>query len=152
MRSLAAGSRSHRFAGAFAFNGPGGATGVILAALESHLRGPVAYLMSDFPVRPTRYPKLAKLVLMAALSREAQLLMEQHSNRRIRSIATTAFTNRPVSMKYRPLFRVLTRKETPAEAFDYAVTYGAPLGEWTLEEALKRWRTRWGDDELAVAA
>ncbi|WP_433353410.1 hypothetical protein ACQPYV_23060 [Micromonospora saelicesensis] len=36
-----------------------------------------AYLMSDFPVSWTRYRRLAKLIVMAAASREAQLLLQR---------------------------------------------------------------------------
>lgn len=109
--------------------------------LSGGLIGPLAYMMSDFPVRPTRYARLAKLVLMAALSREGQILIERSTGRRARSLVTTAFSNRPVSMKYRGLFRLLSRKEIDGE-WAYQLNYGARLGEWTLGEALAQWRDR----------
>lgn len=124
---------------------------IIHRALEltGGLPGPLAYLLSDFPVRPTRYGKLAKLVLMAALSREGQILIERATGRRARSLITTAFTNRPVSMKYRGLFKLVTRKELADGEWTYQLNYGAPLGEWTLEEALARWRDR--EEQRAAA-
>lgn len=94
-----------------------------------------AYLMSDFAVRPTRYKRLSKLVLIAALSREVQVLVEQVMNRRVRTISTTAFTDKPVSMKYRGLFQLHSRKEG-------RVNYVADAGRWTLQEGLALWLTR----------
>jgi len=57
------------------------------------------YLMADFANRPTIYKRLAKLVLAAAVSKEAQIIVEQKMAKRIKAIGTTVFTNRPVSMK-----------------------------------------------------
>ena len=59
------------------------------------------YLMSDFAVASSDYPKLSKLVVMAACSKEMQHLMQNAMSRPVRKIATTAFTQNPVSMKYR---------------------------------------------------
>jgi hypothetical protein len=99
---------------------------------------PYAYLISDFPVGDGRIPRLSALVLRAALSREAQLLAERVMHRRVRGLVTTAFTNKPVSMKYRGLFRLLSRKEEPPGK--YMLNYGARMGEWTLQEALEKWK------------
>lgn len=104
-----------------------------------------AYLLSDFAVGPTDYPRLSKLVLMAALSREAQMLMERTLSRRVRTITTTAFSDRPASMKYRGLFRMVKRTETPGAARMYQLQYEAQAGQWTLAEALKTWRAKWGE-------
>ncbi|TYR51653.1 hypothetical protein FY004_30985 [Streptomyces parvus] len=60
---------------------------------------PTVYMLSDFPVSTSRYAKLSKLIVMAAISREAQLLTWRYGHRRYQSLATAAFTKRPVSMK-----------------------------------------------------
>lgn len=107
------------------------------------------YLLSDFAVAPTDYPKLSKLVLYAALSREGQMLAERLANRRVRQIVTTAFSNHPVSMKYRGLFRLASRKENPhsdAQAeHRYHLNYVAPAGQWTLKDGFDEWRRRHAD-------
>lgn len=103
------------------------------------------YVMSDFPIAPTRYKRLAKLVLMAALSREAQALFERYMSRRFRTVVTTAFTDRPVSMKYRGLFKLTGRKETPHSPHRYQLQYEAPAGQWSLSDALARWKEKHGD-------
>jgi len=114
------------------------------------------YMLSDFPVRPTDYKNLAKLVLFAALSKESQLLAERAANHRIREVLTTAFAEKPVSMKYRGLFELVSRKENkdagkegdPADArrFSqrYMLNYMAPIGRWTLNEGLQEWKKRHG--------
>jgi len=67
------------------------------------------YLLSDFPVAPTSYGRLSKLVLYAALSTEAQFLAQRAMNTRLTRLNTTAFTQRRVSMKHRGLLRLNSR-------------------------------------------
>ena len=105
------------------------------------------YLLSDFAVAPTDYPRLSKLVLMAALSRESQILAERMTRHRVRRIMTTAFTQNPVSMKYRGLFEMVSRKENKdwnedaddSSKMRYALNYIADVGRWTLKEGLDLW-------------
>lgn len=108
------------------------------------LPGPYVYLLSDFAVTGTDYPRLAKLVVTAALSDEAKLEAERMTGRRARSLTTSAFTDRPVSMKYRGLLDLLSRKETERPEFKYQLYYGARLGQWSLEEGYAQWRTSHG--------
>jgi hypothetical protein len=114
------------------------------------------YLMSDFPVAPTDYPRLSKLVLYAALSHESKLLAERITRHRVRTIYTTAFSNKPVSMKYRNLFHIVNRKENPAWTPDatgpgahyeqrYLINYKAPMGQWSLAEGLAEWKAKYGE-------
>ena len=124
---------------------------------EKHLSTPAIYLMSDFPVEPVDYDKLAKLVIVAALSKESKLLMERLTRRRVKSIITTAFSKNPVSMKYRGLFKLLKRKENKileetdwAKEVDndyyrrpFALEYGAEAGQWTLAEGLEIWKKKY---------
>jgi len=120
--------------------------GPIKTVGSAALPEPYLYLMSDFPIRPTKYRNLAKLVLFSALSKEAKALAERIENRRMRGLLTTAFSMRPVSMKYRGLFEIITRKELPAaHQFRYQLNYGAPLGQWSLAEGLALWRKQYGE-------
>lgn len=102
------------------------------------------YLLSDFPVAPTNYKNLAKLVLVAAMSTEARLLMERSMSRRLRHVSTTAFTDRPASMKYRGLLKLDARKDATDGVHRYMINYSADLGRWTLAEGFQMWRDRWG--------
>lgn len=100
------------------------------------------YMLTDFAVAPTDYSRLAKLVLYAARSREAQLIAERMARRRMRFVFTTAFSHNPVSMKYRGLFDLVSRKETPEGDHPYMLNYSAPLGTWTLTEAYAEWHKK----------
>ncbi|USK72667.1 putative antirestriction adenine methyltransferase [Peribacillus asahii] len=90
------------------------------------------YVMSDFVIRPVKYKRLSKLVLACVLSKEVKLLLEQALNGRVKALSTTAFTDKPISMKYRGLFEVHSRKEG-------RVNYTAPAGKWTLQEGYQWW-------------
>ena len=91
------------------------------------------YKMSDFAVVPTVYDRLAKLVIMAVLSTEMQTILQVAFGRRIRTIGTTAFTQNPVSMKYRGIFNLHDRK--PGR-----LNYVGQAGRWSLQEALALWQ------------
>jgi hypothetical protein len=102
------------------------------------------YLLSDFPVAPTSYGRLAKLVLYAALSTEAQFLAQRTMNTRLTRLNTTAFTQRPASMKYRGLLRLNSRKDSTDPAYRYQLDYGSELGHWSLAEGFAEWRSKHG--------
>ena len=112
-----------RVVGAFSFSlpRPGGIDGI------------EAYLMSDFAVRPTPYRRLSKLVLACVVSTELRTELEQWLCRRVATIGTTAFTDKPVSMKYRGLFKVHSRGEG-------RVNYIGPAGRWSLSEGAEWWQ------------
>lgn len=129
-----------------------------VAQWDKHIETPTVYLLSDFPVEPTDYKHLAKLVLYAALSKESKRIAERITKRRAASLVTTAFSKNPESMKYRGLFKVLNRKHNdslqkadwakdidPANAYylqPYEINYGAPMGQWTLKEGLALWKKK----------
>lgn len=129
-----------------------------LSNWDKHIETPTMYLLSDFPVEPVDYKHLAKLVLYAALSKESKQIAERITRRRVASLVTTAFSKNPESMKYRGLFKVLNRKKNdslekadwakdidPANAYylqPYEINYGAPMGQWTLEEGLAIWKKK----------
>lgn len=96
-----------------------------------------AYMMTDFAIRPTPYPRLSKLVLAMVLTTELRDILEQSLKARIHTIGTTAFTERQASMKYRGLFDLHSRK-------DGRLNYIAQAGQWTAEEAFDWWQTKHG--------
>jgi len=140
--------------GVYAFN-----ASPTLANWGKHIETPTMYLLSDFPVAPSKYKRLAKLVLFAALSKESKLLAERIANKRVRSLVTTAFSKNPVSMKYRGLFKLLNKKELPGVEEGetdmskiyynrgWQLNYGAPLGQWTLQEGLNLWKKKHSQTE-----
>lgn len=133
-----------------------------LSNWSKHIETPTIYLLSDFPITPSKYKRLAKLVLYAALSKESKLLAERLTNRRCRSLVTTAFSKNPVSMKYRGLFKLLNKKRLPGVDENetdmskryynegYQLNYGAPMGQWTLQEGLEIWKKKHSQTEGKV--
>ncbi|MFF7586722.1 hypothetical protein ACFZCK_04415 [Kitasatospora purpeofusca] len=102
------------------------------------------YLLSDFAVAPTDYPRLSKLIVLAATSAEAQLLCQRAFSRRVRAVSTTAFSNNPVSMKYRGLLRLTKRSPATDDAWKFQLQYQGAMGEHDLATAYSTWTTRWG--------
>lgn len=103
------------------------------------------YLLSDFAVAPTNYPRLSKLIVLAATSAEAQLLCQRAFSRRVRAVSTTAFSNNPVSMKYRGLLRLTKRAPATDDAWKFQLQYQGPMGGHDLAAAYSTWTTRWGN-------
>ena len=110
-------------------------------SMDNHVQGPHVYLMSDFPVGGTSYPRLSRLIVAVALSHEVKHLIERAGNKRYRSLTTTAFSKNPSSMKYRGLLRRLTARQ---EDDQWKVNYGQELGKWSLEEAFATWQEKNG--------
>lgn len=101
------------------------------------------YLMSDFPVSWSKYRRLSKLIVLSALSAEAQQLAQRSTSKRLTRIATTAFSDNPQSAKYGrgiPGFQLVKRTEPGADGVHrYQLQYGGAFGSWTLDEALELW-------------
>lgn len=93
------------------------------------------YLLSDFAVTAPPEWRLSKLVLAAVLSTEIKVTLEQSFAQRIRRIGTTAFTDRPESMKYRGLFKLHSR-------YPGRLNYVGEAGQWNLEGAFAWWKQR----------
>lgn len=96
----------------------------------------IVYMMADITISSERYKRLSKLVLMASCSVELKDMLENRCIKQIEYIMTTAFSNNPVSMKYRGLFKMYSRKE---EGGLFKLNYYAPADKFTLKEALKQW-------------
>lgn len=124
-------------------DGAGRILGVFALAPSSYTPDE-AYLLSDFAVAPTAYPRLSKLVVLAATSSEAQLMCQRAFSRRIRAVSTTAFSNNPVSMKYRGLLRLTKRGPSNEDGWKFQLQYQGAMGEHSLAEALEKWAKRWG--------
>ena len=92
------------------------------------------YMMSDFPVTSERYKRLAKLILVVLLSKEFKTFIQGKMVRKIDTIATTAFTDKPVSMKYRGMLELSSRN--PGK-----LGYIGTTGRWTLREGFDWWIT-----------
>ncbi|MER8001640.1 hypothetical protein [Streptomyces sp. NPDC095613] len=124
-------------------DGLGRVLGVFAMAPSSYSLDEV-YVLSDFAVAPTDYPRLSKLIVLAATSAEARLLCQRAFSRRFRTVGTTAFSDKPVSMKYRGALRLAKRSPSNEDGWKYQLQYQGAMGEHTLAEALENWAKRWG--------
>jgi hypothetical protein len=104
---------------------------------------PYIYLLSDFPVAPTGYKHLAKLVLYIARSKEVKLIAEQALSSRVNSLVTTAFSHKAVSMKYRNIFELVGRLEGK-NGEKNKLNYASTLGLWSMQEGLEKWKKECG--------
>lgn len=91
------------------------------------------YLISDFAVSSER--RLSKLIAMLATSRHVVRLAENKFLRRVSDIYTTAFTERPVSMKYRGAFELAGRKPG-------LLNYRSKVRDGSPQDIFKDWVTR----------
>lgn len=126
--------------GVFAFSNSFMLTG------SEKLERPTIYLLTDFAISPTCEKNLSKLVLYCVLSKEAKFLAEKVIGKRAKTITTNAFSKNPVSMKYRGLFELYGRRELDKDengkVKKWNLSYGAPMGQWTLKEGYKLWRQK----------
>lgn len=134
--------------GCFAFNPPRS------SSHPANVPEPTVYLLSDFPISESKYPRLSKLILYAALSKEAQRIAQSMMKKRVNGVLTTAFSQNAVSMKYRGLFDLVKRvRNEPTDsdklgdqyyAQPFMLNYATTLGQWTLQEGLEIWKAKHG--------
>lgn len=89
------------------------------------------YMVSDFVV-VSGIKRLSKLLLMATQSTELQVMLQKKFICRAEFILTTAFTDKPVSMKYRGVYTLIKRG-------DGFLQYLARCGETNLERVVTTW-------------
>jgi hypothetical protein len=95
------------------------------------------YLLSDFVVPSTRYNRLAKLLLMVTQCQDTQRIIQERLINRYTSILTTAFTDKPVSMKYRGIYELAKR----GKGF---LNYRGTFTSTTFQEVIGQWMKKYG--------
>lgn len=113
--------------------------GVNTASGESYSASQCIRLLSD--VTLSNENKLSKLISMIATSMS---LIKPLQNRRldhIEYITTTAFTNRPMSMKYRGIYELNSRRpsDDPLDGYDYVLQYGSNTNELQPHQLYRIW-------------
>ncbi|MGB3833780.1 MAG: Hint domain-containing protein [Mesorhizobium sp.] len=95
------------------------------------------YLLSDFSI--SREGRLSKLVTRLALNRQVLRDLGKRFMDRFEQVQTTAFSDHPVSMKYRGIFDLAKRVEKNAPEGKFMLNYvGKPLDE-APDEAFRWW-------------
>jgi len=90
------------------------------------------YLLADFVVNSGRYRRLAKLLLLVTQTREVRRLLEEKFLLEIPKCRTMVFTDKPVSMKYRGLYKLARRD--PGK-----LVYETGMGILDLKEVIPLW-------------
>ncbi|WP_437187806.1 hypothetical protein SH668x_001217 [Planctomicrobium sp. SH668] len=93
------------------------------------------YMMCDLTL-PSNVDKISKLTVMCALSQEVRESLQKRLTSDISYLATTAFSANPVSMKYRGVMQLYSRKQ---EGNRFALNYTAKYEGQTLEEIKQKW-------------
>ena len=93
------------------------------------------YMLSDFPVEPKPHPKTSKLVLALARSATVHKALDLSILLRTKKVFTTAFTDKPVSMKYRGVFDLVKR----GEGF---LNYQADWSSISAQETYAQWHQK----------
>jgi hypothetical protein len=75
------------------------------------------YLLSDFSA--SRQRKLSKLIAMLATGVESIRRFDRRFVKRTKVVVTSTFTTRPVSMKYRGIFKLLSRRTVGTPGLNY---------------------------------
>jgi hypothetical protein len=106
-----------------------------------------AVIVADAAPLNTPYRRLGKLVLYTILSREFlerinKTFMWEHTG-----FTTLAYTNNPVSMKYRGLFELADRKTGAPGGHKYTLTYRTSVLPFdTIQQGYDEWLRKFGDD------
>lgn len=101
------------------------------------------YIMCDLAVSSCE-KRMAKLVCMLMLSKEVQEYVNAKLMTSFGWLITTAFSAGPVSMKYRGIFELYSRKEKKKEG-GYALNYYAKFGALTLRESFALWQKKYAN-------
>lgn len=122
-------------------------TKTIMTNTNNIMDGPLAYIISDFAVSGTRYKHLSKLIVMLSLSRDFQAIVEKFNTHRVNGVCTTAFSDNPVSMKYRGVLKLYKRIDyektgKKIEGKRYALNYCGQITTKSAQEILAEWLSK----------
>jgi hypothetical protein len=94
------------------------------------------YMLSDFVVPSAKYSRLAKLLLMVTQCQDTKRILEERLLSRRQKIYTTAFTDKPVSMKYRGVYELAKR----GKGF---LNYATEFNDTTFQEVVGLWMKKY---------
>lgn len=114
-------------------------TWVIQLSSGQNLGIPYAVIFADPPAPTSRYRRLSKLVLRLCLTQQMLDIFNNDSLWEHEQFTTVAFTDHPVSMKYRALFDLASRDELEEGNNRYKLTYRSKTLLPTFEDALMAW-------------
>ena len=87
-------------------------------------------------VPSARHRRLAKLLLMVTQCRDMKEILSEKIVRDYKGILTTAFTDQPVSMKYRGIYELAKR----GKGF---LNYKTEFKDFTFKEVIRLWMKKY---------
>lgn len=109
--------------------------GGFIYARDTSGRMDAIYLLSDFSL--SRERRLSKLIAMLAASEVPVRAFDRVLAQRSKLVKTTAFTTKPVSMKYRGIYELHARKPG-------FLQYNAAVKPSSPDEVYREWWKRYG--------
>ena len=100
-------------------------------------RRDVIYLLSDLAV--TTQARVSKLIVRLTRNMNVLKVVEARQLEPIGYVVTTAFSENPVSMKYRGVYDLLDRREAHAPMVGFQLRYGAEAIDETPQQAFEWW-------------
>lgn len=100
------------------------------------------YLMGDVCLSTEK--KLSKLITVLATIRPVIALAEKRFVVRYDRVLTTARSNHPVSMKYRGIYELISKKENIDPKYQYVLNYVSEVRDWTIQQAYTWWWEKYG--------
>ena len=95
------------------------------------------FLHSDFVV-PSKVDRLSKLLLYLLRSKEVAQLIRRHYVYAYSGLQTSVYSDKPVSMKYRGIFK----KEDVEDPQPGKLTYTAQFTDHSIQECYQKWKNR----------
>lgn len=125
------------FALAFLMDGEVFGFASFASGLGTSRQGELLFLHSDFVV-PSCIDRLSKLLLYILRSKDVYRLVMRFYIHSYKGLQTSVYTPKPVSMKYRGIFRKLEpEKPEPGK-----LTYTAEFTGFSIQECFERWQRR----------
>jgi len=107
-----------------------------------------ALIVSDCVPPGSKYKKLSRLPLLCILSEEFKNYVNGEMMWEHNGFSTIAFSNEPVSMKYRGLFDLAERKPNTDNEYKFKLTYRQRrMFNPTVQKAYEEWFTKYGQDK-----
>lgn len=107
-----------------------------------------ALIVSDAVPPGAVYKKLSKLPLLCILTDEFREYVNSEMMWEHNGFTTIAFSNEPVSMKYRGLFELAERKPNTVNEFKFKLTYRQRrMFNATVQKAYEEWFKKYGNDK-----
>lgn len=113
------------------------AGGIIYSQSRYGDRNREVYVLSDFSLRRER--RLAKLIAMMSTCRALISILNKRWLVKLDTVSTAVFTNKPVSMKYRGVFKIKNK-----HGKNGSIYYQSYVREMTQQEIYQLWWDKYG--------